>query len=78
MSAVVRRIRSLDLCIINRMPPKSKYTCNDYREEMRLLGLKNRLNEKNLSETEKQAIEAEITKLEKALEWIRTQAGIEY
>jgi len=49
------------------MPPKSKYTCNDYREEMRLLGLKNRLNEKNLSETEKQAIEAEITKLEKAL-----------
>ena len=49
------------------MPPKSKYTCNDYREEMRLLGLKNRLNEKNLSETEKQAIEAEITKVEKAL-----------
>ena len=49
------------------MPPKSKYTCKDYREEMRLLGLKNRLNEKNLSETEKQAIEAEITKLEKAL-----------
>ena len=49
------------------MPPKSKYTCNDYREEMRLLGLKNRLNEKNLSETEKQAIEVEITKLEKAL-----------
>ena len=49
------------------MPPKSKYTCNDYREEMRLLGLKNRLNEKNLSETEKQVIEAEITKLEKAL-----------
>jgi len=49
------------------MPPKSKYTCNDYREEMRLLGLKNRLNEKNLSETEKQAIEAEITQLEKAL-----------
>jgi len=49
------------------MPPKIKYTCNDYREEMRLLGLKNRLNEKNLSETEKQAIEAEITKLEKTL-----------
>ncbi len=55
-------------CVLfDRMPPKSKYTCNDYREEMRLLGLKNRLNEKNLSETEKQAIEAEITKLEKAL-----------
>jgi len=49
------------------MPPKSTYTCYDYREEMRLLGLKNRLNEKNLSKTEKQVIEAEIAKLEKAL-----------
>jgi hypothetical protein len=60
-------MRSLDLCIINGMPPKSTYTCYDYREEMRLLGLKNRLNEKNLSKTEKQVIEAEIAKLEKAL-----------
>jgi hypothetical protein len=50
------------------MPPKRKYTCNDYREEMRLLGLKKRLNEKNLSKTEKQTIEAEITRLEKALQ----------
>ena len=49
------------------MPPKSKYTCNDYREEMRLLGLKKRLNENKLIKAEKQAIEAEITKLEKAL-----------
>ena len=51
-----------------RMPPKSTYTCNDYRAEMRLLGLKNRLNENNLSKTEKQAIAAEIRKLEKALQ----------
>ena len=50
------------------MPPKRKYTCNDYREEMRLLGLKKRLNEKNLSKTEKQTIEAQITRLEKALQ----------
>jgi len=50
------------------MPPKRKYTCNDYREEMRLLGLKKRLNEKNLSKTEKETIEAEITKLEKTLQ----------
>ena len=50
------------------MPPKRKYTCNDYREEMRLLGLKNRLNEKNLSKTEKQNIKAEIAELEKALQ----------
>ena len=44
-----------------------KYTCDDYREEMRLLGLKKRLNEKDLGETEKQIIETEIEKLEKAL-----------
>jgi hypothetical protein len=50
------------------MPPERTYTCNDYREEMRLLGLKNRLNEKNLSKTEKRTIEAEITKLKKALQ----------
>ena len=49
------------------MPQHKKYTCNDYREEMRLLGLKKRLNEKKLSQSEKQAIEAEIAKLEKAL-----------
>jgi hypothetical protein len=47
---------------------KSTYTCNDYREEMRLLGLKRRLSDKNLSETEKQTLRAEIAKLEKALQ----------
>jgi len=50
------------------MPQKNKYTCNDYREEMRLLGLKKRLSEENLSRAEKQAIEAEISRLEKALQ----------
>jgi hypothetical protein len=50
------------------MPPKRTYTCKDYREEMRLLGLKKRLNDKNLSEIEEQNIKAEITKLEKALQ----------
>jgi hypothetical protein len=50
------------------MPPNKTYTCSDYREEMRLLGLKNRLNEKNLSPTEKQILETEIAKLEKALQ----------
>jgi hypothetical protein len=50
------------------MPQDTKYTCNDYREEMRLLGLKKQLNAKNLSPAEKQAIEAEILKLEKALQ----------
>ncbi|NNL74709.1 MAG: hypothetical protein HKO68_00080 [Desulfobacterales bacterium] len=50
------------------MPQRKKNTCNDYREEMRLLSLKKRLNENNLNETEKQIIEAEIAKLETALQ----------
>ena len=51
-----------------KMIQKEKYTCSDYREEMRLLGLKKQLNEKNLSKSEKQDIEAEIAKLEKILQ----------
>jgi hypothetical protein len=52
------------------MPQDIKYTCDDYRAEMRLLGLKRQLNEKDLSPAEKQAIEAEILKLEKALQMV--------
>jgi hypothetical protein len=48
--------------------PKEKYTCSEYREEMRLIGLKKRLNEDTLSPTEKQIIEAEINNLEKNLQ----------
>ena len=50
------------------MSQKTKYSCDDYREEMRLVGLRKRLNEENLSPTEKQIIEAEIARLEKALQ----------
>jgi hypothetical protein len=50
------------------MPLNNNYTCYDYREEMRLLGLKKRLNDKNLSPTGKQLIKEEILKLEKALQ----------
>ena len=50
------------------MPPKNQYTCSDYREEMRLIGLKKRLNEENLSRTEKKTIETEIAELEKTLQ----------
>jgi hypothetical protein len=50
------------------MPQNKKYTCNDYREEMRLIGLKKRLNEENLSRTEKKTIETEIAELEKTLQ----------
>jgi hypothetical protein len=50
------------------MPQNTKYTCSDYRKEMRLLGLKKRLHENDLSKSEKQDIEAEIVKLEKILQ----------
>ena len=42
-------------------------TCADYRYEMRLLGLKRRLKEKDLSEEEKALILQEIEELEKAM-----------
>jgi len=50
------------------MPQKNKYTCSDYREEMRLIGLQKRLNEETLSSTEKRVIKAEIAELEKNLQ----------
>ena len=50
------------------MPQNKKYTCSDYRTEMRLLGLKKRLHENDLGKSEKQAIEAEIVKLEQILQ----------
>jgi hypothetical protein len=50
------------------MPQKNKYTCSDYREEMRLIGLKKRLSEEALSQREKQIIEAQINELERALQ----------
>jgi len=50
------------------MSQEKKYTCSDYREEMRLIGLRKRLSEAELSRAEKQLIEAEIARLEKALQ----------
>lgn len=52
----------------SHMSPRKKYTCSDYREEMRLIGLRKRLRESELSREEKQLIEAEIARLEKALQ----------
>jgi hypothetical protein len=49
------------------MNPNHKPTCNDYRQEMILLGLRQRLAKENLSETEKKAIKAEIEKLEREI-----------
>ena len=54
--------------VLPLMDQNNKYTCNDYREEMRLIGLRKRLNENDLNPTERQLIEAEIARLEKALQ----------
>ena len=50
------------------MPQEKRYTCSDYREEMRLVGLKKRLYEESLNQAEKQIIETEIAELEKTLQ----------
>ncbi len=41
-----------------------KYSCQDYRQEMILLGLQRRLNEPNLSDEERRHVIEEIQKLE--------------
>ena len=45
---------------------EGKYTCNDYREEMILLGLKRRLYREDLSEDERKKILKEIETIEKS------------
>jgi len=50
------------------MNPNHKPTCNDYRQEMILLGLRQRLAKEDLSDLEKKAIKAEIEKLEKEIQ----------
>ena len=44
------------------------YTCVDYRFEMRLLGLKKRLQQENLNEEERAQIVRDIEELEKVME----------
>lgn len=44
-----------------------KYTCNEYRAEMILLGLQKKLNQKNLTKEEKRRIKKEIKNLESAM-----------
>ncbi len=43
-------------------PPR--YTCSDYREEMRLLALRKRLHESSMEPEERQALIREIEELE--------------
>jgi len=44
-----------------------KYTCNEYRAEMILLGLQKKLNQKNLTKEEQRKIKEEIQNLESAM-----------
>jgi hypothetical protein len=46
------------------MPSPSRYGCRDYRAEMILIGLQNRLREEDLTEEERRALEKEIADLE--------------
>jgi hypothetical protein len=41
-----------------------RYTCNDYRQEMMLAGLRKQLAEAQLSKSEKERLEKEIRRLE--------------
>lgn len=49
------------------MPPGQPYTCQDYRKEMVLLGLRNRLNTSELTEEERLKISTEIRRLEEEM-----------
>ena len=44
-----------------------KYTCEDYRSEMRLMALRKRLEEEDLGKEEKARIVKEIEKLEEEM-----------
>jgi hypothetical protein len=44
-----------------------KYTCNEYRQEMRLMGLKKLLTSGNLTDSERQQLVMEIKRLEEEM-----------
>ncbi len=48
---------------MNDKAGKSTYTCNEYRLEMILLSLEQRLNRPGLEAAEKRAIEAEVKRV---------------
>ena len=51
----------------SKAPRKRRYTCSDYREEMRLLGLRRRLEQAGLPEEERRRLTEEIEALERTL-----------
>ncbi|MEN8244601.1 MAG: hypothetical protein ABFS43_06840 [Thermodesulfobacteriota bacterium] len=49
------------------MSSNSPYTCNEYREEMVLLGLQRRLHAEDISEEERKSLQAKIKDLEASM-----------
>lgn len=48
-------------------PPPSKYTCNEHREEMILLGMRRQLQRTDLTEEERAKLKADIARLEEEM-----------
>lgn len=48
-------------------PPSSKYTCNEHREEMILLGMRQQLQRNDLTEEQRERLKKDIAKLEKEM-----------
>jgi hypothetical protein len=49
------------------MTAQGKYTCNEYRQEMMLLGLKRRLEDPEMSEAEKKRLYEKVCQLERQM-----------
>ncbi len=47
--------------------PRRTYTCSDYRDEMRLLALKRRIERERLAEDERLRLEEEIGRLQQRM-----------
>ena len=52
---------------MKKPPSNGKYTCNEYREEMILLGLQKRLASHTLTPEEKKDLLRQIAKIEKQM-----------
>ncbi len=51
----------------NQDSASNRYTCNEYREEMILLGLRQKFHNPDLPESEKGYLREEITRLEEKI-----------
>lgn len=59
--------RSGPVRIPSHMGKNSSYTCQDYRQEMILLGLQRRLSDPDLSDEERRTVIDEIQRLEQEM-----------